>query len=56
MKWVRVVFVLAALGILGALPMWSGGGGTVETAMAAEQAQTAKIGSSLIGKLSLIHI
>ena len=51
MKWVRVVFVLAVLGILGALPMWSGGGGTAETAMAAEQAQTAKIGSSLIGKL-----
>ncbi|MDP1991247.1 MAG: ABC transporter substrate-binding protein [Syntrophales bacterium] len=48
MKWVRVVFVLVALGILGALPMWSGGGGTAETAMAAEQQ---KIGSSLIGKL-----
>ena len=48
MKWVRVVVVLAALGFLGTLTMWSGGGGTAETAMAAEQQ---KIGSSLIGKL-----
>jgi peptide/nickel transport system substrate-binding protein len=45
MKWVRVVFVLAAIGIL-CTPMWSGGG-AAGAVMAADQ----KIGSSLIGKL-----
>ncbi len=45
MKWVRVVVVLAALGFLGTLTMWSAGGGT------ASAAEPAKIGSSLIGKL-----
>ena len=50
MKWVRVVFVLVALGILCTLTMWSGGG-AAEAAMPADQQKTAKIGSSLIGKL-----
>lgn len=50
MKWVRVVFVLVALGILSTLTMWSGGG-AAEAAMPADQQKTAKIGSSLIGKL-----
>ena len=50
MKWVRVVFVLVALGILCTLTMWSGGG-AAEAAMTADQQKTAKIGSSLIGKL-----
>ena len=49
MKWVRVVVVLVALGILGTLMMWSGG--TVEAATPEDQQKTAKIGSSLIGKL-----
>jgi peptide/nickel transport system substrate-binding protein len=49
MKWVRVVFVLAALGIL-CNPMWSGGG-SADAATPADQQKTAKIGSSLIGKL-----
>jgi peptide/nickel transport system substrate-binding protein len=50
MKLVRVVFVLAVFGILGALAMWSGGG-TAEAATPADQQKPAKIGSSLIGKL-----
>ena len=44
MKLSRVVVVIAALGILGTLTMWSGGG-------IASAAEPAKIGSSLIGKL-----
>jgi peptide/nickel transport system substrate-binding protein len=46
MKWVRVVVVLAALGFLGTLTMWSAG-----EASAAAAPAPAKIGSSLIGKL-----
>ena len=40
MKWVRVVFVLVALGILCTLTMWSGGG-AAEAAMPADQQKTA---------------
>lgn len=50
MKLGRLVSVLAVLGILGALTMWSGGG-TAKAATPADQQKTAKIGSSLIGKL-----
>jgi peptide/nickel transport system substrate-binding protein len=50
MKWVRVVFLMVAIGILCTLTLWPGGGGA-EAAMPADQQKTAKIGSSLIGKL-----
>jgi peptide/nickel transport system substrate-binding protein len=49
MKWVRMVVVLAALGFLCTLTMQPGG--TAEAATPADQQKTAKIGSSLIGKL-----
>ena len=49
MKWVRVVVVLAALGILGTLTMWSQEEEPRKRRW--RRSTTAKIGSSLIGKL-----
>ena len=49
MKLMHAALVLAGLGLLGTLAMWSGG--AAAQAAAPASSQPAKIGSSLIGKL-----
>ena len=50
MKLMHAVLVLAGLGLVGTLAMWSGGA-AAQAATPAVPSQPAKIGSSLIGKL-----
>ena len=50
MKWMRAVRVLAGLGLLGSLALVSGGA-AAQSATPADPSKSAKIGSTLIGKL-----